>query len=312
MPESLVDPAMKTQTVLIANAAVRRLFSRSIAKKVRWVLALGVMTWLPFANAWSEMGHRLTCDVAEVHLVSSVKKKIQSLMETLPDEQRNQLFEGEALEFSDLCVWTDKVRPLPAYRSVSSWHYINFDRDQLTVDYDRCVAGCILTAIQTHLYLLAQPEVEGWTKLQALMFLSHWIGDLHQPLHVSFADDLGGNRVKVKGYENCSNLHGVWDDCLIEETQLSRAELKAQLLNAVGSFSQSSGSILKWATESAELAIHPRTQYCRQTEAGCLPWATRVYVLDSDYQAKNWPVAKERIAQGGYRLAGLLNAALGP
>ena len=279
---------------------------------VRWALTVCMLAWLPLAHGWSETGHRLTCDVAEAHVSIGVKIQIKRLMEFLPDEQREQLFEGAVLEFSDLCVWADKVRPLSAYRSVSSWHYVNFDRDNLTVDYDACVTGCVLTAIETHLYLLAQPEVSGWTKLQALMFLSHWVGDLHQPLHVSFADDLGGNRVKVTGYENCSNLHSVWDDCLIDETQMSRVALKGQLLKVAGSYAPGSDPILDWATESARIAIHPRTQYCRQTDNACLPWATRSYKLDPNYQAMNWPVAKERLARGGYRLAGFLNAVLGP
>ena len=309
---SAIVPLKTSQPVLISAAPVTSLSLLWMKVTVRWILAMSALSWLPLAQGWSETGHRLTCDVAEAHISHGVKIQIQRLMKSLPDEQREELFGGAALEFSDLCVWADKVRPLSAYRSVSSWHYVNFDRDDPTVDYDACVTGCVLTAIETHLHLLAQPEVSGWTKLQALMFLSHWVGDLHQPLHVSFADDLGGNRVKVKGYETCSNLHSVWDDCLIDETKMSRAALKDQLLQVAGSYTPDSRSILDWATESARIAIHPRTQYCRQTDKACLPWAARSYTLDSNYQAMNWPVAKERLARGGYRLAGLLNAALGP
>ena len=51
-------------------------------------------------------------------------------------------------------------------------------------------------------------------KLAALKFLGHWIGDLHQPLHVSYEDDRGGGRILTSG--SCSaNLHAVWDGCIV-------------------------------------------------------------------------------------------------
>src|SRR5215470_7524440 len=53
-------------------------------------------------------------------------------------------------------------------------------------------------------------------KLASLKFLGHWVGDIHQPLHVSFADDRGGNHIRASG--SCVNsLHTVWDACIIEK-----------------------------------------------------------------------------------------------
>lgn len=51
---------------------------------------------------------------------------------------------------------------------------------------------------------------------EALEFLGHWVGDIHPPLHVSFEDDRGGNRVAAQG-TSCENLHAVWDRCLVQE-----------------------------------------------------------------------------------------------
>ena len=67
------------------------------------------------------------------------------------------------------------------------------------------------------------------------------------------------------------------------------------------------GTTLSWAQESMDLVTHPRVQYCRKTDSGCQPWARQRYALSADYQAINWPVAKRRLAQAGYRLAGLMN-----
>jgi len=229
------------------------------------------------------------------------------LMQALPDAQRDDLFDGKALTFADLCTWADQVRPLKQYRSVASWHYVNVARDASSVNYDKCVTGCLLTAIETHIGLLQQTELSPWPRLQSLMFLSHWIGDLHQPLHVSFFEDLGGNRTQVTGYDDCANLHGVWDFCLVSTTGKSRSDLLVELLALPGAEGFDQGTALSWAQESMDLVTHPRVQYCRKSEVGCAPWSTQRYALSPDYQAINWPVAKLRLAQAGYRLAGLMN-----
>lgn len=271
------------------------------------MMALASCFWLPAALGWSATGHQLTCEVAESQLTHQVKARIQVLMQALPDDQRQDLFEGNALTFADLCTWADQVRPLKQYRSVASWHYVNVERDATSVNYDKCVTGCLLTAIETHIGLLRQAELSPWPRLQSLMFLSHWIGDLHQPLHVSFFEDLGGNRTRVTGYDDCSNLHGVWDFCLVATTGKSRPELLAELLALPGADGFSQGNVLSWAQESMDLVTHPRVQYCRRSSEGCQPWSSQRYALSPDYQAINWPLARQRLAQAGHRLAGLMN-----
>ena len=280
---------------------------RRTSRMLAGLLALVSFFWLPSVLGWSATGHRLTCDVAESQLTDGVKARIQELMQALPDDQREDLFEGKMLTFSDLCTWADQVRPLKAYRSVASWHYVNIDRSAATVNYDKCATGCLLTAIETHIGLLKQTELSPWPRLQSLMFLSHWIGDLHQPLHVSFFEDLGGNRARVTGYDACSNLHRVWDFCLVATTGKSRSDLLAELVTLPGAKAFDQGTVLSWAQESMDLVTHPRVQYCRKIGETCEPWSAKSYGLSPDYQAINWPVAKQRLAQAGFRLAGLMN-----
>ncbi|MDA8911870.1 S1/P1 nuclease [Pseudomonadales bacterium] len=286
---------------------VKPTLARQTRRAIAGVIALTSCFWLPAALGWSATGHQLTCEVAASQLTDPVKTRIQALMQALPDAQRDDLFDGKALTFADLCTWADQVRPLKQYRSVASWHYVNVARDASSVNYDKCVTGCLLTAIETHIGLLQQTELSPWPRLQSLMFLSHWIGDLHQPLHVSFFEDLGGNRTQVTGYDDCANLHGVWDFCLVSTTGKSRSDLLVELLALPGADGFDQGTALSWAQESLDLVTHPRVQYCRKSEVGCAPWSTQRYALSPDYQAINWPVAKLRLAQAGYRLAGLMN-----
>ena len=237
---------------------VKPTLARQTRRAIAGVIALTSCLWLPAALGWSATGHQLTCEVAESQLTDPVKARIQVLMQALPDAQREDVFEGKALAFADLCTWADQVRPLKQYRSVASWHYVNVARDASTVNYDKCVTGCLLTAIETHIGLLQQAELSSWSRLQSLMFLSHWIGDLHQPLHVSFFEDLGGNRTQVTGYDDCANLHGVWDFCLVATTGKSRSDLLTELLALPDADGFDQGTTLSWAQESMDLVTHPR------------------------------------------------------
>ena len=136
-------------------------------------------------------------------------------------------------------------------------------------------------------------------------------------MHVSFADDLGGNRTKVKGYEDCNNLHGVWDYCLVKESGLSYPELVNQLrgkgdidTRPITSVAFDPSEAMAWANESLAIARHPRTQYCKIDDGVCRPWASRQYQLDPDYQSLNWPIAAERLKLASERMARLLDWAL--
>ena len=99
---SAIVPLKTSQPVLISAAPVTSRSLLWMKVTVRWILAMSALSWLPLAQGWSETGHRLTCDVAEAHISHGVKIQIQRLMKSLPDEQREELFGGAALEFSDL------------------------------------------------------------------------------------------------------------------------------------------------------------------------------------------------------------------
>ena len=56
-------------------------------------------------------------------------------------------------------------------------------------------------------------------RTEALKFLIHFVGDIHQPLHVSHARDRGGNDIKVEFFHDRTNLHRMWDSGLIRRTK---------------------------------------------------------------------------------------------
>jgi hypothetical protein len=280
----------------------------------RWIGLIIIGSYALETHAWSDMGHKLVCDIAYEYLDPGVKNTVKNLIKALPDEHKVLISEDEVPNFGDLCPWPDKIRSLPEYKAVATWHYVNVDRNDSSMHRSYCVTGCILNAIDQHKALLANRQLSAWARLQAMMFLGHWLGDIHQPLHASFADDRGGNLVRVSGFEKCKNLHGVWDYCLIAASKKSRQDLQ-QLLsmvarNVLAQRINRSLDPLEWANESLAIARHPRTRYCEITESGCQRLASRSFRLPADYYSQNWPVVKHRLALAGIRLAELLNRVL--
>src|SRR5215831_13400116 len=113
--------------------------------------------------------------------------------------------------FADACTWPDHPRKR------AEEHFINVGRSVHTITVAQCpaVPKCLFTAIPADLDVLRTSN-DDVAKLASLKFLGHWIGDIHQPLHVSFADDRGGNFIRESG--PCVNsLHTVWDTCIIEK-----------------------------------------------------------------------------------------------
>jgi hypothetical protein len=65
----------------------------------------------------------------------------------------------------------------------------------------------------------------------ALSFLVHFVGDSHQPLHVSYGSDRGGNEVKADFFGSQTNLHSVWDDSFISKAwndEVSQATIELE------------------------------------------------------------------------------------
>jgi hypothetical protein len=167
----------------------------------RILLALVVL--FPISSnawAWGDEGHKVICEIAFRLSQPNTRAEIRKLIAT--DEQFNT--------FSASCVWPDH----PRQRAIE--HFVNLRRDSDGLHAETCpgAAACVVTAIKKDFEVLSSSNASQAEKLASLKFLGHWIGDIHQPLHVSFEDDRGGNNVPVSGL--CGpNLHSAWDTCLV-------------------------------------------------------------------------------------------------
>ncbi|GHG69729.1 endonuclease [Alishewanella longhuensis] len=240
--------------------------------------------------SFGRSGHGLVCDMA-LQLVSvTTQQQLASLVAASPHT-----------EFASACAWPDEVRGQDEFRWSAPHHYVNMPRGEKQVTIEDCPErGCILSAIADMQQRLAADK-HDW---QALLFLAHHIGDLHQPLHVSYADDLGGNRTAVYFYshEMPTNLHGVWDTNMLSKLGYDDDYVKQEALflqltaDNIANWQQ--GTVLDWANESAALTYDIYQQY----RPGML--------IDDTYVLQYQPILEQRLQQAAVRLAFLLEQLL--
>ena len=193
----------------------------------------------------------------------------------------------------------------------------------ITIAQCPAVPKCLFTAIPADLDVLRASNDDA-AKLASLKFLGHWIGDIHQPLHVSFADDRGGNFIRESG--PCVNsLHTVWDTCIIEKKLGTDPQTIAQDL--LDSLPDSDGAawvavpIAGWANESFQVTRRKSVQYCVRVGTKCFYQPgnetlsegedEKVVVVNAAYLEQHVPFVRDRLKRAGIRLAHLLNSTLG-
>jgi hypothetical protein len=119
------------------------------------------------------------------------------------------------------------------------------------------------------------------------------IGDLHQPLHVGYKADKGGNSVQVSFFGKGSNLHSMWDTNIIERKGLTLEEsIKGNKYSNKQIMDIQRINVIGWANESKG-------------------YLDKVYAIsnnkiDDKYVDSNYPIIKEQILKAGIRLASVL------
>ena len=250
------------------------------------------------ASAWGADGHRLICAMAEAKLTPEAKSM---LSETL---RMGKFLDNNADEdFPEACLWPDKVRHT-THKGSYEEHFINVPKSEDSVDLARdCAAlNCVATAIQRNLVYLsrdAQGKREKARKAAALRFLAHFVGDLHQPLHVGNGEDWGGNKIKVNWYGKKANLHGIWDYEILKKAGITYPDSLEYLQEIKPE--DSTGDVLAWIRTSFRLA---RNNAYKDTEGNLIASGD---TLGDAYFERAKPIVMSQISLSSSRLAYLLN-----
>jgi len=240
------------------------------------------------SSAWWDTGHKMVCDEAYKLLKPSAVKAVDLLIE-------------EHGSFGRACLWADWIKG--ERRDTRSWHYINLpDAEQNTYNAKCPENGCIIASFYRQLDILKNKSSSLKEREEALWFVGHFVGDIHQPMHAGFPEDLGGNRhfLKFKNGKK-TNMHKVWDGQIIDhmESLFGQEYLFINVTKKINEFSKGAHSeeIESWAQESRNLAMQESVGYRNNA----------LKVVTNKYMENHFDIVHERIALGAIRLSQTLN-----
>lgn len=245
------------------------------------LLVFFIASLLSLTN-WGSTGHRALAEVASFYLTENAKNKI------------NEILDGETIV--TVSMYADDIRSDNRYDKYYDWHFINMELDE---DYEDAVPsekGDVFIAINKCLDILESDSLTDSDKSFYLKLLIHFIGDLHQPMHIGRYEDRGGNRVYVKWFGRNSNLHRVWDSEMINGYNMSYSELAKNL---------STPENLEIEFERDDLI-----DWVNETHSYTRKIYNDVSIDDNlgyEYQYQNFQTVREQILKGGLRLASVLN-----
>ncbi len=253
-------------------------------KKSAIVLLVVLMSNVLFASEdWSKTGHRVVGEIAENYLTKKAQRNISKLLN------------GHSLAF--VSNYGDDIKSDRQYDSFGPWHYVNFPFGEKYDTHHKNEKGDIIQGIDKCISVLKDETSSREDKEFYLKMLVHFVGDLHQPLHIGLAEDKGGNDFQVRWFGDGTNLHTVWDYKMIESFDMSYTELaeNSNVLTKKEVAAIKEGSVQDWMYESRELCI----DIYNNTEVG--------EKLGYKYMYDYTEVLRSQLQKGGIRLAGLLN-----
>ncbi|WP_144631040.1 S1/P1 nuclease [Bordetella genomosp. 13] len=251
------------------------------------------------AHAWGEEGHSIIAEIANRRLSAEAHKGVEALL-------------GKGASLASVASWADDERVRDP--RTTRWHFVDIPLAKEDYQPARdCVADsdkgdCIVAEIAREQAVVACATRPASDRKRSLMFLTHFVADIHQPMH-TVKENNGGNGVKVtvvmrSGANGTAsedtNLHAVWDATLIRKTVWAWGSyvdvLESNWLSKAGN-DLAGGTPADWALDSHRAA------------ARIFEMQPRNDVLDDAYLAKARPILDRQLSVAGLRLAHLLNQA---
>jgi len=258
-------------------------------KSVKKIL-LPVFLLLPMISfCWGLTGHRVVAEIAQRHLSKKAKKELSKLIgaETL----------------AQWANWPDFIKSdtTHTWDKAGKWHYVNLPGNLSKEDFMIKLKGLQGENLYTQIPAMAAQVKDKSLSIEqrqiALRFLIHFVGDLHQPLHVGREEDQGGNKIAVTWFDKPTNLHSVWDNALVDDQKYSYTEY-ATIVNIAGEEQVAAWqqtSLEDWFYDSYTLA---NKVYASVPADGKLGYRYN-YIFQHDLD--------QQLLKGGIHLAAILN-----
>lgn len=241
------------------------------------------------AKGWGFVGHEYIGDTTYAYLTPQARAWVDVHLQRVDEES-----------LATATTWADRVRGTDEGRDMAPLHFANIPphETEFSMQRDcperRCVVGAAFDALD----VIFDPQADKDEQADQLRKLTHWITDLHQPLHLGFAEDRGGNDIMVEFQGEEYNLHRIWDTLILVEKELpAPADLAAD--NPLPAEEEDWYQAIKdWATEANQLAREYAYEGANEGEP-----------LSDEYLRDARRVIKQQLTASAQRMAQLLNAA---
>lgn len=307
MPYGERDGVQDTRLVILGNVMRKSLFAAA---------SLMVCALTTPAFAWGAHGHRLIANLAYERLSHTARVEVDRLIAS----NAATSIEGCSItSFEDASTWPDCVRNHPEFATTAADHFVDIP---LCGSVDRsvyCPDGlCVIDAIKRYTEVLRNRQRPIRERLEALAFVVHFVGDIHQPLHAENNGDKGGNDVHViylgqatytiGDQARPNSLHGIWDGPLVDAALGGGSAGRHQIerLATQHASDWSIGGPDDWAVESHHLAETAYSLLGVPVQCNVAP--TEPVNIAQGYVDAVTPIVREQLAKASVRLAALLNS----
>ena len=241
-------------------------------------LVIAVLYFHVNTFAWGSIGHKITATIAEQHMNARTKDSVAYFLN------------GTTME--DASKWMDELRSNHEFDYLKPLHYLNIEKGET---FDPTSQGNIISELNKVIAELKDRKHHTKEETETnLKILIHLVGDLHQPLHVGYGSDKGGNTIHLTFLGESSNLHKVWDSEIIKAKHIYPKDCTKLL----GRYSKD---------EIARLEQVNIIEWMNQGRA-LLPevYAFNNDTIDQAYLDKTAPIVEKQLLLAGLRMATLL------
>lgn len=293
----------------------------------------------PAAWAWGDVGHEVVALVTQANVNPKAGAEVARLLAT--DHDAFKMRDGQMTSdtFARQATWADYYRDsqraggkTPEQIHSYFWHFVDIELNGGSLEnacfgFPQPAPGvpaslgtdpdCVVNKIEQFAAELASPATPDAEKLLALKFLMHFVGDLHQPLHSSDNLDRGGNAEQAVVNATTNALHFHWDVTFVQMIGAAAGAQNTDPAAIAAALRQPSAlEQQQWLAPPAPRTWALEAYHLAQSYAYNLPAPTTqngktVYVLPPSYINAAVTVASDQLLKAGYRLAAVLNTALG-
>lgn len=256
--------------------------------------------------AWGHVGHKTVAYIAQDRLTPEAKKAVRDIL-------------GPNQDLATVSTWADAI--VHMRQETAPWHFFNLDVRQSQGQYDIADVcrnhDCVVDQIEKDCGILREPFASRKEKREALEFLVHFVGDIHQPLHCADDKDRGGNEKWFRYYGPTDrsrhytwvNLHGFWDNLVEPKAMENPRRLAYRLEREISpedGKKWAQGKPSDWAYESFLIA---QNDIYEELPQGPLMDRNRwgKDLPEDYYSGKMRGIVDRQLEKAGIRLAYLLN-----